>query len=275
MVLPVSTLLLQTTPTEVGRMLRADAVGLVLGSFLLALALSAAVVYVSFLRKEPSLAWFAVFALAYGVRLLAQTEAFRALFEAPPLFWSYLISTLTNLIGLSIVLFLRALFPAWARFLGWTAGLLGLFATAAVAADVVTGRPFAAQTPNNVFAIAFLLVALGFLFRPGLSPSRELTTFRVGLVSFALAAFVDNLHGLGVPGLPRQSVEALGFAVLIGCLGTVVTRRIFENAQRLVSLDRELSVARRIQEALLPVATPRLADIAIAARFRPMTAVAG
>jgi len=144
-----------------------------------------------------------------------------------------------------------------------------------VAADVVTGRPFAAQTPNNLYAIAFLLVALGFLFRPGLSPSRELTTFRVGLVSFALAAFVDNLRGLGVPGLPRQSVEALGSAVLIGCLGTVVTRRIFENAQRLVSLDRELSVARRIQEALLPVATPRLADVAIAARFRPMTAVAG
>jgi hypothetical protein len=52
--------------------------------------------------------------------------------------------------------------------------------------------------------------------------------------------------------------RALGLAVLIGCLGTVVTRRIFEN----VSLDRELIVARKIQEALLPEAPPRLGAIA-------------
>jgi hypothetical protein len=88
--------------------------------------------------------------------------------------------------------------------------------------------------------------------------SRELTTFRVGLVSFALAAFVDNLARPGCAWPAAAERRILGLAVLIGCLGTVVTRRIFEN----VSLDRELIVARKIQEALLPVATPRLGAIA-------------
>jgi sigma-B regulation protein RsbU (phosphoserine phosphatase) len=144
-----------------------------------------------------------------------------------------------------------------------------------VAADVVRQRPLAAGTANNLIAITLLLVTLGQLFRPGLAPSRELSASRLGIVSFALAALVDNLRGLGVPGLPDQSVEPVGFAVLIGCLGTVVVRRILDNSQRLMSLDKELSIARRIQEALLPLATPRVAGVTIAARYRPMTAVAG
>jgi hypothetical protein len=46
-------------------------------------------------------------------------------------------------------------------------------------------------------------------------------------------------------------------------------------ARRLVSLDRELSIARDIQYSILPQAMPRVHGITVAARYRPMTSVAG
>jgi sigma-B regulation protein RsbU (phosphoserine phosphatase) len=273
--LPSSALLLEITRADVGRMLWFDALDLVLGIVLLAVALAAAAAYLGFLRKEPALAWFSLFALAYGLRLLAQTDSVRLLFDKPPIFWDHVISIITYTIGLPVVLFLREMFPAWSRPQGWIAIFLGVFATGAMTADIVLGRSYAAQTMNNLIAITFLFLALGLLFRPGLTRSRELTALRVGLVGFAIAALVDNLRGLGVPGLPGYSVEPVGFALLIACLGTVVASRIVGNAQRLLSLDKELSIARRIQDALLPLDTPKLAGLTIAARYRPMTAVAG
>jgi serine phosphatase RsbU (regulator of sigma subunit) len=52
-------------------------------------------------------------------------------------------------------------------------------------------------------------------------------------------------------------------------------RRALDDARRLVVIDRELSIARRIQSSILPQSMPRLAGLTIAARYRPMSAVAG
>jgi len=42
-------------------------------------------------------------------------------------------------------------------------------------------------------------------------------------------------------------LEPLGSTVLIAGLGTIAARRAFKDAERLVALDKELSIARRIQ----------------------------
>src|SRR5262249_56396715 len=57
--------------------------------------------------------------------------------------------------------------------------------------------------------------------------------------------------------------------------GTLATRRVLGEARRLVALDRELSIARQIQSSILPAAMPRIGGLDVAARYRPMTAVAG
>ena len=268
--------LLQVTRADVGRMLRADALSLALGVLLIAVALAAFAVYARPIhRKEPSLAWFGLFAFLYGLRLLARTDAFPLLFGAAPAFWRHLISAITYVVPIPGVLFLRATFPAWRRPLGWMAGFLGAFAACALTADAMLGRPDAAKVPNNLIAIVFLTGSLVLLFRPGWQPGRDLRTLRLGLMSMVATAVVDNLRGLGVLSWPRREVEPFGFTILIACLGVLAARRVIEGAQRLFALDKELSIARQIQSSILPLATPSVRGLTVAARYQPMTAVAG
>ena len=75
---------------------------------------------------------------------------------------------------------------------------LSAFAVYGIASDAFLDRPFSARTPNNVIAIAFFLALLGWIFRPGLTPSRELRTLRIGALAVSLTALADNLRGLKV-----------------------------------------------------------------------------
>jgi len=72
-------LLLQVTRADVRDMLRADALGLVLGVLLLAVGLLSAAFYGRSRRREASLLWLGSLALLYGLRLLARSTAFRLL----------------------------------------------------------------------------------------------------------------------------------------------------------------------------------------------------
>lgn len=269
-------LLLQVARADVARMWRADALHLGLGLLLLATGLAAAVLYARSLGGGASaLPWFALFSFLYGLRLLARTDTFPLFFDQPPIFWRYLASVITYVVPVPVILLLRASFPAWRRRLGIGAAFVSAFAVCAVIADAVLRRPDSARTPNNLIAIAFLLVATVLLFRPRRESSRDVRTLRVGLASWGVTAVVDNLRGLGVLSWPRSEVEPLGSTVLIACLGTIAVRRVFKDAERLLALDKELSIARRIQSSILPAAMPKVGGLTVAARYEPMTAVAG
>jgi sigma-B regulation protein RsbU (phosphoserine phosphatase) len=275
--LPLSAvLLLQVTRADVSRMLRADALELVLGAVLLAVAMAAVLVHLRLLRrKEPSVPWLGLFALLYGLRLLARTDTFPLFFPVTPAFWSYLASAITYLVPVPAVAFLRAAFPRWARPLRLAVVWLAAFAVCGVAADVLLGRPEAARTPNNLIAISFLVLGLALLFRPGWAPDRDQRTLRIGVVGFSVTAAADNLRGLGALSWRGPDVEPVGFTVLIACLGTLAARRALAGAKRLLALDKELDIARGIQASILPACLPRLGGLALAARYQPMTAVAG
>jgi serine phosphatase RsbU (regulator of sigma subunit) len=70
-------------------------------------------------------------------------------------------------------------------------------------------------------------------------------------------------------------VEFLGFLVFVACLGYISAYRTFANEERLVALNKELEIARQIQSSTLPQSVPTLAGLQIAARYVPMSAVAG
>jgi len=70
-------------------------------------------------------------------------------------------------------------------------------------------------------------------------------------------------------------VEFLGFLVFVGCLGYVSAYRTLANEERLLAINKELEIARRIQSSTLPQSVPTLAGLEIAARYVPMSAVAG
>jgi sigma-B regulation protein RsbU (phosphoserine phosphatase) len=269
-------LLLQVTRADVTRMLRADALRLALGPLLIAVGAAAAVAHLRSSRREGSaLPWFGLFSFLYGLRLLVRTDTFPLFFSAPPRLWVYAAAAITYVIPIPGILLARAVFPAWRRPLGWAAAFVGAFAVAAVFSDVVRRHPASAEVPNNVIAIAFMLVGSALVFRPREHTSRDLRTLRIGVAALVATALVDNLRGLHVPYLPRQDVEPLGSVVLIACLGAIAVRRAFAESERLLAIDKELTIARRIQSSILPAAMPKVGGLTVAARYEPMTAVAG
>ena len=271
-----SSLLLQVTRADVTHMLRADALRLGLGPLLIALGIAAAVVHLRWSRRERSvLPWFGLFAFLYGVRLLARSDTFPLFFAAPPVFWRYLAAAITYVIPIPAMLLLREVFPAWRRILGWSAAFVSAFAVLAVLSDATRRQPFSAEPPNNLIAIAFMLVSAAFILRRRRDDAPDLQTLRIGLAAFVVTALVDNLRGLHVLTWPRGEVEPLGSTVLIAALGVLAGRRVLKDAERLVAIDKELTIARRIQSSILPAAMPKVGGLTVAARYEPMTAVAG
>jgi serine phosphatase RsbU (regulator of sigma subunit) len=58
-------------------------------------------------------------------------------------------------------------------------------------------------------------------------------------------------------------------------MGYIAVRRFFSTEKKLLALEQELSIARRIQRSNLPDHLPSTENVGIAARYIPMSAVAG
>ncbi len=190
------------TPADLRGMLRADAVGLVLGLLLMLTALATLVLGSVLRRRAVSLLWLGAFALLYGSRLLERAAIVRLSFDVSTDVWERIDAAMTYAVPIPIVLFARAIFPAWRRF--WTTGAIGLavFAVYGVVSDATLNQPHSAITANNVIAIAFFVGVIGWMFRPGLTPSRELHTLRIGALIVSVAAVADNLRGMKVLRIP-------------------------------------------------------------------------
>lgn len=223
-------------------------------------------------RKDPALLWFGVFLICYGIRIadFLRIVAFLA-YPVPPRTWDYLAAILTHLIGVPALLFIREVFPAWRPVLRWVLWAqlpLFLFNTAG---DAYYRQPEHFHTFNSVLSVAIFLafVLAVFSLRQSAVSTRGL---RLGLLFFAATVVAENLRNkLGIP----FHVEPIGFAVFILTLGDLITHRTLESQQRLMALDSEMDIARQIQSSILPSQLPQAGRISIAARYLPMTAVAG
>jgi phosphoserine phosphatase RsbU/P len=274
---------MQINPVDLRAILRADAVGLVLGTLLLVSGVLTLVLWAAARRRATSLprgrrsggALLGLFALLYGLRLLVRTTTFRVLFDLSPTACDYVAAALTYFVPLPLFLFVRGILPIWRRGTTLSAVALTIFATYGVASDAILQRPHSAATANNIIAVALLAALLAITFRRGLLPPREGRTVRIGVLSWSLAAVADNLRGMKLLAFQGPDLEPFGFTVLVICLGALAARRAIEDARRLVTIDRELTIARQIQSSILPQAMPRVPGLTVAARYRPMTAVAG
>ena len=127
---------------------------------------------------------------------------------------------------------------------------------------------------NSPIVFGGILVALANLlfYRDRVSP---IFRSRVMALSAAvLLLFVAN-ENLRRPVLPSVNIEPIGVLVFVLTLGSAVVGRVFEQEAELVAVQRELETARRIQGSLLPKDVPRLPGLELAARYVPMSAVAG
>jgi phosphoserine phosphatase RsbU/P len=151
-------------------------------------------------------------------------------------------------------------------------------AVAGVAIFVFTGSDDRLIPENNLLAALSLGVFAAVVSVPGLSrrflvlPNRAVLV--PGTLIFALQALYTNLagtlhyHSLRISG-------PLGFAILLFSFSYVALQMVFVSERRLLAIDKELEIARRLQFSILPSSIPEVKDIRIAAAYEPMTAVAG
>ncbi|PYV23171.1 MAG: hypothetical protein DMG24_14690 [Acidobacteria bacterium] len=119
-------------------------------------------------------------------------------------------------------------------------------------------------------ATALFLVATKRRPGPHKRLSREIRIFIAGFLVWLL--FIVHANLLGLKTLTGHNVEFVGFLVFVASLGSY---RTFANEERLLAINKELEIARRIQSSTLPQSVPTLTGLEIAARYVPMSAVAG
>jgi len=195
-------------------------------------------------------------------------------------FWSYVNWVITCTIILPLGLFLYQLFDERLRnFFRWLLAAQTAFAIFGILAAALRVSLTKLSFANNFVVLGTLLATALFLvankWRPGPRQrlSREFLVFVGGFLVWMLFVVHANLLGLKI--LKGQNVEFLGFLVFVASLGYISAYRTFANEERLIAINKELEIARRIQSSTLPQFVPSFAGLEIAARYAPMSAVAG
>ena len=209
-----------------------------------------------------SLAWFAHL---YGIRLWMNSDLLQ-LTVPPSEFFHRLSAAVDYLVPVPAFIFFH-----FAGFLGKMGKIITpifvvLFFCLS-AGSMVFGTHVAFRYINNG-VIAIALVAVGLRWFRRMVHDRDSRVIGVGLLCFILPSLSDNLY--------RPSrIEPYGFAVLLACLGYVAARRTLQRDREYSEIQQELELARRIQLSILPAGFPESQSFRVAARYVPMTSVAG
>jgi phosphoserine phosphatase RsbU/P len=220
-------------------------------------------------RFDALLLWFALFAVLYGVRLEMNYQLLWALGLRPIVFQG-IVKAIDFLIPIPGFLFLREL-----NLLGRVGRVLTAIvwpvAISLAVATLFVGPQVSLRVVNNIFIVAAFLVLLIALIRIG-PGSSDVTLIRVGLFVFIAGVLYDNITGIVGH---YYNIEPFGFIVLLILLGIVAGRRTLANEQELTVIRKELEIAQRIQSSILPSSFPPSKTFRVAARYYPMSSVAG
>jgi len=237
---------------------------------------------VFFFRRKTSdltLVYFSLFSLLYAGRMLMDLSLVRSALAMTDPLHLHARAWVTYILPIPFLLFL--LDTAQDRGRTFLRGLLmvqPVFAVVAIIGDVLGRGQALAANINRLFTFALvagLVVNIPWL-RPKASRKPLTREFRIllgGLIVFGAFVLHGNLADMHL--VPGSDIEPIGLLVLVGCLGYVAAYRTFANEERLLAINKELEIARQIQSSTLPREIPKLAGLEIAARYVPMSAVAG
>jgi sigma-B regulation protein RsbU (phosphoserine phosphatase) len=230
----------------------------------------------SALSREKILLWFGLFAAPYGLALICRSVFLPESDGRTEL----LIVIVGKLVGLAatipaLLLFQEFYGTGWRLSSKW---LLWVYASAVAGVlclMAIHEHPRSIPSPGITLVILVPLVLLVNRiagYHP--PPIKGRLAIFTGLLAFFLTFSYDHLaHWRS--GNVRARTEPFGFIVLMFCLGYVVSRRVAVNESEWLSMSNEMQAARRIQTAILPSVIPTITGYSVAARYSPMTAVAG
>jgi sigma-B regulation protein RsbU (phosphoserine phosphatase) len=262
----------QLTVSQVVHAFHRDVPFLFLGAAFITVGLVSIAYCILRRRFDRLLVWMAIFAGLYGFRMWLQSELLHLEFQ-DNLIFDRLRAAITYLIPIPAFIFFRK-----AGFLGRSRNNNRLaFAINVVFFCIFVGAlafgPLPVYDTINGFVVTGALwILLARSLGKGAKLDRDFAVVRIGVLCFVALALWDNIVGeLWIP----SHVEPYGFVVLLGCLGYVAARRILARDEQLGEIQKELEIARNIQLSILPGAFPESTDFRVAARYVPMTAVAG
>ena len=258
------------TANDVLRAIKSDSPILFLGSAIVTTGLVAAALAAVRRKRSLLLVCFAMFAILYGVRMCMHTATTFFLFYGSTIFIR-LSSAINYVVPIPAFLFFDGAGFLRRKVKLATYALLSVFGVLFIA-TLITGPSTAYERTNDVVVIG----ALFLLFTESAydhKVDRDFIVARRGLLIFAAFALWANIVGVLRLGLPN--IEPIGFVVLLGCLGYVAARQALQREEQLAEIRKELEVARRIQQSILPSEFPTSGKFRVAARYVPMTSVAG
>jgi len=271
----------QTVPPAVRAQLRWEFLNIAAAIALFSIALVAIALF--FFRRKTrdlTLIYFSLFCIFYGVRLLTTVPSFCSLFDQPPTFWIYLNWDITCTIFIPFGLFFYQVGGEYLRkFFRWLLAAQMLFVVFGVFAAALGASLAKLKVANTIVVFTTCIVITLSLFADWLRPgprqhmTREMWVFIAGLTVWLVFVVQANLLGLRI--LKGNNLEFVGFLVFVIGLGYISAYRIFANEERLLAIHKELEIARRIQSSILPQTVPALSGLDLAARYAPMSAVAG
>jgi len=246
-------------------------------------AVSLAAIALFFFRRrtgDKTLIYFGLFCILYAIRPLTLLPSFITLFDVPARFWLRVnwIITCTILIPFSLFVYQIAT-EHLRKLVRCMLAAQTIFAFGGIVAAVLGVKYSILLTANNLMVLGVSIVTALFLlisrvrFGPGKRLTYEVRVLVAGFSVWLVFIVYTNLQGLVIH--PGANVEFLGFLVFVGCLGYVAAYRTFANEEQLAAINKELEIARQIQSFTLPQSVPALAGLKIAARYAPMSAVAG
>ena len=230
----------------------------------------------SAVMRERILLWFGLFAAPYGLALVCRGILIPQ--------WGG--SAEQIIVDLGRVTYLATSIPALLLFQefygqGWRLSskwLLWIYAVALLGVFFLTIRYEHRRTIQSPGFALVILVPLELLidrlagYRP--PPIKGRPVIFSGLLVFFLTFSYDRFSTLRVSG-EHLSAEPFGFLFLMACLGYVVSKRVAANEAEWISLTGEMRAARKIQAAILPASMPTVSSWSVAARYSPMSGVAG
>jgi len=221
-------------------------------------------------KHDRILIYLALLAGLYGLRMWMQSGILLLMMQG----WSFyprVSKAIDFVVPIPAFLFLNAAGLIHRRLRSALYGLgvvLGLLALVTLA----VGPQSIFYTINGVLIIAALTTMVLISMRRS-SVGQDAVVIRRGLLIFAAFIFWENFRNL--LGIRLPNIEPIGFMVFLVALGYVAARQTLQRDLQLGEIQKELEVAKRIQLSILPGAFPDSPNFHVAARYVPMTSVAG
>jgi sigma-B regulation protein RsbU (phosphoserine phosphatase) len=221
-------------------------------------------------QREYSLLYFGLGAILYGVRLFINGSSNYMQGR-----WEWITEVISLVIPIPLLLFFTATMARrWRKLALWSIGIFSVIGAVGMVELFLVHSERATQRAIHLIAVVVIPVLMVLLFVGGRSATREQKILRAGFFIFLVFIVHTNLANIGVI-THGPDLEFIGFVTFLGCLGYVAASRTQRNEEQLLTLNKELEIARGIQAGLLPEKSFSVAGLTAASRYIPATSVAG